>query len=82
MKEFFWEDCCPKEFFWEDCCPEEVKLVREPAGRCFQKIICIDSSWKHALAINQNQPYYTRILELFSSTCTDVLHIEFPIKPL
>uniref|UniRef100_A0A0D9X022 Uncharacterized protein n=1 Tax=Leersia perrieri TaxID=77586 RepID=A0A0D9X022_9ORYZ len=69
-----------KEFFWEDCCPEEVKLVREPAG-CLQKITCIDSSWKHSLTINQTQSYYTRILELFSSTCTDVLRIEFPIKP-
>uniref|UniRef100_A0A0D3GS62 FBD domain-containing protein n=1 Tax=Oryza barthii TaxID=65489 RepID=A0A0D3GS62_9ORYZ len=69
-----------EEFYWEDCCPEEVKLVREPAG-FLHKIACVDSASTYLSFISGSQSFYTRILQLFSSTCTEVLQIEFPIKP-
>uniref|UniRef100_A0A0E0LLX7 F-box domain-containing protein n=1 Tax=Oryza punctata TaxID=4537 RepID=A0A0E0LLX7_ORYPU len=69
-----------EEFYWEDCCPEEVKLVREPA-EFLKKITCVDSALTYLSLISGSQSYYTRILELFSSTCTDVLQIKFTIKP-
>uniref|UniRef100_I1QBE4 Uncharacterized protein n=1 Tax=Oryza glaberrima TaxID=4538 RepID=I1QBE4_ORYGL len=70
-----------EEFYWEDCCPEEVKLVREPAG-FLHKIACVDSASTYLSFISGSQSFYTRILQLFSSTCTEVLQIEFPIKPV
>ncbi|BAT02020.1 Os07g0547200 [Oryza sativa Japonica Group] len=69
-----------EEFYWKDCCPEEVKLVREPAG-FIHKIACVDSASTNLSFISGSQSFYTRILQLFSSTCTEVLQIEFPIKP-